>query len=93
MVWLAFALTQAADGVLSYVGIATFGSHVEANPLLAWCFTAAGIAGTIAFAKLFAVACGAVLHLRAMHRSVAALTALYVAAAVAPWIVVLWPVF
>ena len=91
LVWLVFALAQAADGVLSYVGIATYGTSIEANPLLAWCIAVAGITLPLIAAKIFAVACGAFLHVHAMHRAVALLTVLYVVAAVWPWAVVLWP--
>jgi hypothetical protein len=35
--------------------------------------------------KLFAVACGSVLYLKARHRTVAALTLFYLLFAVAPW--------
>lgn len=91
LIWLAFVLAQVADGSLTYVGLKTFGTAVEANPLLGWSIAAAG--GTLAIigAKMFALACGAVLHLRAMHRVIAILTAVYVAASVWPWSIVLWP--
>ena len=36
-------------------------------------------------AKGFAVACGATLHFRAMHRTIAALTFIYLTAALWPW--------
>lgn len=90
-VWLMFALAQAADGVLSYVGIATYGTSIEGNPLLACCIAAAGVTIPLVAAKTFALACGAFLHVHSMHSAVAILTALYLAAAVWPWAVVLWP--
>jgi hypothetical protein len=83
---------QVADGALTYVGLATLGTHVEANPLLAWCIAASGVTVPIVGAKAFALACGALLHLQAMHGVVAVLTAFYVAAALWPWTIVLWPI-
>lgn len=82
---LAFVLAQAADGVFTYLGIALFGTSIEGNPLVAWYVGALG-AGTAVFgAKIFAVACGATLHYRSMHRTIAALTIIYLTAAVWPW--------
>ena len=91
IVWLAFVLTQVADGSLTYLGIKTFGAAIEANPLLSWYMAVGGVTLAIVAAKTFAVACGAVLHLRAMHGAIAILTAVYLAASVGPWAVLLWP--
>lgn len=85
LVLLAFILAQAADGALTYLGIATFGSAIEGNPLLAWGIGAVGTGTALFIAKIFAVICGATLHLRSMHRTIAALTLVYLAAAVWPW--------
>ena len=89
LVWLAFVLAQVADGSLTYVGIKTFGASIEANPLLSWYIAAGGATLTIVGAKVFAVACGAILHLRAMHSAIAVLTVVYFIASVWPWTVVL----
>jgi hypothetical protein len=92
LAWIVFVSAQAADGVLTYVGIATLGTHVEANPLLAWCIAAVGVGAPLLGAKVFALACGALLHLQAMHGVLALLTAVYIAVAVWPWTIVLWPI-
>ena len=84
-------LAQVADGSLTYLGIKAFGASVEANPLLAWYISVCGATLAIVGAKTFAVACGTVLHLRAMHAAIAVLTAVYLAASVWPWAVLLWP--
>jgi Domain of unknown function (DUF5658) len=89
-IWFAFVLTQIIDGVLTYIGISTFGPHVEANPLLSWYIAATGVTLAVIGAKLFALGCGAVLHLLARHGCIAVLTAFYVAAALWPWAVVFW---
>jgi hypothetical protein len=89
-IWLAFIVTQISDGVLTYVGITTLGTSVEANPLLAWYIAAIGITAAIVGAKLFALACGILLYVLARHRLIAVLTAVYVVAAVWPWAILLW---
>lgn len=89
--WLAFVLVQVADGSLTYLGIKTFGTVIEANPLLSWYIAAVGTTLAIIGAKAFALACGALLHLRAMHRSMALLTVVYLALSVGPWSIILFP--
>ena len=87
--WLAFVSVQALDGVFSYVGVATLGPGIEANPILAWYLEVFGPGAAFLGAKLFAVACGAVLYMTHQHRVVAGLTLMYVVFAVGPWIHVL----
>jgi hypothetical protein len=87
--WLAFVVVQALDGVMSYVGVNAIGAGIEANPLLAWYLAAFDPGAVFLVAKLFAVGCGAILHLNGRHHYVAALTAIYVVFAVGPWIHVL----
>lgn len=86
---IAFFLAQALDGALTYVGVTTLGRSIEGNPLLFWLMGAAGHGAGLAIAKFSAAAFGIVLHLASVHRAVAALTALYITAAVVPWIAVL----
>jgi hypothetical protein len=87
---LAFLVAQACDGVFTYIGIATYGARIEANPLLGWLIGALGCGPGVAAAKAAAGAFGIVLHLIAVHRLVAALAAFYVVAAVLPWVGVLF---
>ncbi|MBE3071857.1 MAG: hypothetical protein IMZ67_02680 [Acidobacteria bacterium] len=87
---LAFLLAQASDGALTYVGIATMGPGIEGNPLLASLMRAAGGGAALVGAKLVAASLGIVLHISGVHRIVAALAALYVAAAVVPWTALLF---
>ena len=83
--FLAFVVVQIADGLLTYRGIAAFGIGIEANSLVAWYAGTFGIGLSLVAIKLVAVTCGSVLHLNAMHRTLGALTLVYVAAAVWPW--------
>ena len=80
-----FLLAQAADGVMTYVGVTTMGAQLEANPILLALMGSLGHGATVAGAKLFAGALGISLHLVGVHRVVALLTAVYVIGAVAPW--------
>ena len=71
-----FLLAQAADGVMTYVGVTTFGVHLEANPLLASLMaTCSARAPRSPAAKLLASGLGISLHLVGVHRILAVLTA------------------
>jgi hypothetical protein len=85
VVIILFLIAQALDGGLTYVGVRAFGPQVEANPLLAWLMHVAGEGPALAGAKLAAAGFGIILHLAAVHRALALLTALYLSAAVFPW--------
>ena len=89
LVLLAFVTVQALDGIMSYVGVRTYGAWIEANPLVAWYASAFGPAVAFAVVKLFAIACGTMLYLMSRHRTVALLTLFYLAFAVVPWVHVL----
>jgi hypothetical protein len=85
---VAFLVAQALDGALTYVGVVG-GGATEGNPLLSWYFTAVGIGPALAGAKLLASACAVGLHISRAHPVLAALTVLYVRAAIVPWTVIL----
>ena len=79
------ALTQALDGVLTYVGVASVGHMTEGNPLVATLMSTVGFGPGLVSAKLWACGLGAALHLTGTHRLVALLTAVYFVAAILPW--------
>jgi Domain of unknown function (DUF5658) len=85
-IMLVFVLTQVADGLFTYFGIKMFGAAIEGNPLVAWYVVAYGAGVALVGAKGLALACGAALHLREMHRTIGALTIVYLTAAVWPWL-------
>ena len=87
---VAFLIAQACDGVLTYIGVATYGARAEGNPLLTWLMGALGCGVAVATAKAAAGAFGIVLHLVAVHRVLAVLAAFYFVAAVAPWVAILF---
>ena len=80
-----FLIAQAADGVMTYVGVTTLGVQLEANPLLASLMTAFGEGAAVAAAKLVAAALGVSLHFIGVHRILAVLTGIYLLAALLPW--------
>jgi hypothetical protein len=86
---LAFLLMQAADGALTYVGVATHGLGAEANPLLVALMVSVGAVPALLSAKTLAAILGVFLHLLGVHRIVAVLTAVYLGGAVMPWLSVL----
>jgi uncharacterized protein DUF5658 len=83
--FLLFIVAQISDGLFTYLGIAAFRLSIEANPLIVWSVSTFGLGSAIIAIKLFAVTCGAVLHLNAMHRTIGALTLVYLVGAVLPW--------
>jgi hypothetical protein len=85
-----FLLAQAADGVMTYVGVTTMGLHVEANPLLVALMRAVGQGAGVTMAKVTAAVLGISLHLVGVHRIIAALTVIYVIGAVVPWLSLLF---
>jgi len=87
---LVFLLTQAFDGVLTYVGVKTYGMHVEANPIISWMMVTFGQGVALAGAKGAAALFGILLHLSAVHKAVAVLAVFYVAVAIVPWVTVLY---
>lgn len=85
---LAFLFVQCLDGMLTYLGISIWGLGIEANPLVSSAVAVAGLGPGLVGAKLVAAALGILLHLRGVHGLVALLTAIYVALAIVPWMMV-----
>ena len=85
-----FLLAQCLDGVFTYVGVAAFGIGIEANPVVAGLMTHLGPGPGLLGAKTIAALLGIGLHLGQAHNAVAALAGFYVAAAVAPWTLILF---
>ena len=85
--WLVlFVLLQFADGVLTYAAVQRFGAGAEGNPILASWIVISGALPALVGAKLLACACGGVLYAAGVHRVLAGLSALYLLAAVVPWL-------
>ena len=85
--WLAiFVVMQMVDGVLTYAAVDRFGAIAEGNPIIATWIMVTGAIPALVGAKLIACACGGVLYAAGVHRVLAGLTALYLFAAVVPWL-------
>ena len=85
--WLAiFVVLQMVDGVLTYAAVDRFGAGAEGNPIIATWIMMTGAMPALLGAKLLACACGGVLYAAGVHRVLAGLTALYLFAAVVPWL-------
>lgn len=82
---LAFFVVQVLDGVLTYLGVVTYGVEVEGNPIVAWYIAELGAGLAIPATKGFAAVCAATLHYYSRHRTLGLLTILYLTAAVWPW--------
>lgn len=92
VVMAAFVVVQVLDGYLTYRGIHDLGMgvEIEGNPLVAFAMSALGVRLALVLIKAFATACGFILHTHRYHRVLAVLTALYVVAAIGPWVVLLY---
>jgi hypothetical protein len=84
-----FLVLQMLDGTMTYAGVRLLGEHVEMNGVLAWYMDVIGVGTAILAAKLVACACGCVLYSTRRHRTLAALSGLYLGVAVLPWLVAL----
>ena len=90
LVLIAFLLAQVFDGVFTYMGVLTFGTTIEANPVIGALMVHLGHGAALMMAKLVAGCLGIGLHLRGTHGAVALLAGFYVTAAVLPWAVILF---
>ena len=86
---IAFFATQVSDGMLTYIGVRTFGPTAEGNPIVAAYMSVLGVGTALITVKTFASACAVLLYFNQRHRELAALAILYGAAAVWPWITIL----
>jgi hypothetical protein len=89
LILAAFVVIQALDGLLSYLGVSAHGLWLEGNPIVSWYAHQFGPGVAFAGAKLFAIACGAVLYLTGRHTWLVVLTLVHVVAAIAPWTYIL----
>lgn len=80
-----FIAIQLADASMTATGVAKFGVAVEGNPLLLFFASALGFGVTVVAAKIFAIACATLLHLRSQYLALAILTLAYVMGAIVPW--------
>ena len=84
-----FLMTQAFDGLFTYTAVRADGLQAEGNVILATWMSLVGPFPALFGAKLLAAGCGVLLYKLGVHRTLALLTALYVIAAVGPWILLI----
>ena len=89
VILLLFLAAQAFDGVFTYAAVQAHGLAAEGNMLLATWMALIGPAPALVGAKMLAGACGILLSLKGVHKTLAVLTAFYALGAVGPWLVVL----
>ena len=81
-----FIVLQAADGLLTYTAVERFGTAAEGNPILATWMMLTGYEAALVGAKTLACLCGGVLYVAGVYHVLAGLSALYLFAAVVPWL-------
>ena len=89
LVFTIFIVLQVSDGLITYGAVSVFGHAAEGNPLLETWIHLIGAGPTLFGAKLLACGCGGVLYAIGIRKTLAALTALYLFAAVGPWLHIL----
>ena len=87
---LVFLIAQFTDGIFTYLGVATFGMSVEANPVVVGLMTHLGHGIGLVSAKMMAAVLGVCLYRREIHSAVAMLAGFYLTVAVAPWAMLLF---
>jgi hypothetical protein len=88
VVLVLFLAAQCFDGLFTYAAIHAYGPHAEGNVLISTWIALVGPAAALFGAKTVASACGVLLYLRGMHRTLLLLTAVYGVGAIGPWLVV-----
>ena len=89
VILLLFLVAQACDGLFTYAAVRTHGVSAEGNLLLATWMALVGPVAALVGAKTLAGACGILLYLKGVHKTLALLTAFYALGAVGPWLVVM----
>ena len=87
---IVFLVAQVSDGVLTYIGVATYGLSIEGNPVITWLMSVMGEGPGLAAAKVTAGFFGMLLHLSAVHKAVAILAGFYIVVAIIPWLAILY---
>jgi hypothetical protein len=85
---LLFLAAQAFDGLFTYTAVHAYGLHAEGNIVIATWMALVGPAAALFGAKTLASACGVLLYIRGMHRTLSVLTMVYMVGAIGPWMLV-----
>jgi hypothetical protein len=85
---LLFLAAQAFDGLFTYTAVHAYGLDAEGNIVIATWMALVGPAAALFGAKTLASACGVLLYIRGMHRTLSVLTMVYMVGAIGPWMMV-----
>jgi hypothetical protein len=83
-----FLVAQGWDGLFTYVAVGAHGLSAEGNLIVATWMGLVGPAPALLGAKIGAAACGILLYVLGVHRTLAALTMFYAVGAIGPWILI-----
>ena len=89
LVLAVFLVTQAYDGLFTYMAVNAYGVMAEGNLLLATWIDLIGAGPAILAAKLLAASCGVLLYCLGVRRALLGLTIFYALGAIGPWLIVL----
>ncbi len=85
---LVFLVLQVFDGLFTYTAVHAYGLHAEGNVVISTWMTLVGPGAALFGAKTLAAACGILLYVRGVHKTLTLLTVLYIVGAIGPWLVV-----
>jgi hypothetical protein len=88
VVLLLFLTAQGYDALFTYTAVHAYGVSAEGNSLIATWMGLVGPMTALVGAKTLASACGVLLYLRGMHRTLSLLTLFYGVGAIGPWMIV-----
>jgi hypothetical protein len=88
VILLLFLTAQGFDGLFTYTAVQAYGLHAEGNVLIATWMALVGPATALFGAKAVAGACGVLLYVRGLHRTLSLLTIVYLVVAIGPWLMV-----
>ena len=94
VLFVLFLVTQLLDGVLTYVGIRSWGKGIEGNPIIVEVVSLCGLGIGVVLVKLGAVIAGTIVYWSYAKNpllvltTLFALTIIYLVVAIIPWIYV-----
>jgi hypothetical protein len=88
VVLLLFLTAQGFDGLFTYTAVRAWGLDAEGNVLIATWIALVGPGAALLGAKVIAAACGVLLYMRGLNRTLSLLTAVYGVGAIVPWLMV-----
>jgi hypothetical protein len=85
---LLFLTAQGYDALFTYTAVQAYGVAAEGNVLIATWMVLVGPLTALVGAKTLACACGVLLYIRGLHRTLSLLTLFYGVGAIGPWMIV-----